>query len=610
MDAATGQVGPADPGLDEHVARALVEVPDVEPEQSPLLKAEIVKLFPERTDLHPRALLSPIVSSIVPTPCLTLNRVRIRQSGFPPRRDMQGPRELLALVVELSFSYDGQVVKQRGGAILTRIDGEQIVRIPRRQDLEAAALHTLDSYGFKPFCDAGYGYYLQLVGVDRDSPALFVAGKPATPDQMTALAQAMAPELREAGWEVQVDPYVVPVDFAEGSWEADVTESSGLDWFSVNLGVIVDGERFDLRPILLKFLEIVSKEDWEWFLKGTDAQSLMVPLPDGRQARMPVARTRMMLNALHDLFAVHESGRIAAAAAPILADLGDQTWLSWRGGDAMKDIGRRLRDFKGLASVPAPAGLKANLRPYQLEGLSWLDFLAEYGFSGILADDMGLGKTVEALAHILAVKDAGKLDRPCIVVAPTSLMPNWQAEAAKWAPSLKVLTLHGPARSAHFDKMGEHDLVLTTYALLARDQDALLNQEFSLAILDEAQNIKNPKTATAHIACRLSAKRRLCMTGTPMENHLGELWSLFRFLMPGFLGSEAQFRKTFRTPIESQSDPTAREALRRRIRPFLLRRTKDEVAQDLPTKTEIVERLELDGPQRDLYETVRLAMHD
>jgi SNF2 family DNA or RNA helicase len=237
-----------------------------------------------------------------------------------------------------------------------------------------------------------------------------------------------------------------------------------------------------------------------------------------------------------------------------------------------------------------------------------MQFLREYGFGGILADDMGLGKTIQTLAHILAEKEAGRLDAPALVVAPTSLMGNWQAEAARFAPGLRVLMLHGKDRKVSFDQVGSADLVLTTYALLGRDEPALRRHRYHLLILDEAQYIKNSRSKAAQTVRLLDAAHRLCLTGTPVQNHLGELWSQFHFLMPGLLGDDKQFNTVFRKPIEQRGDVQRKDLLARRLKPFMLRRTKDKVATELPPKTEIVLPVELDGGQRDLYETVRLAM--
>jgi SNF2 family DNA or RNA helicase len=291
-----------------------------------------------------------------------------------------------------------------------------------------------------------------------------------------------------------------------------------------------------------------------------------------------------------------------------LAELEQAAQLRWMGGERLRELGRKLDGFGGIRQVEVPAGLQAILRPYQQAGLAWMQFLREYEFGGILADDMGLGKTIQTLAHILAEKNAGRLDAPALVVAPTSLMGNWQLEAARFAPGLRVLLLHGKERAALFDQIDGTDLVLTTYALLGRDEQSLRRHRYHLLILDEAQYIKNSRSRAAQVACLLNARHRLCLTGTPVQNHLGELWSQFHFLMPGLLGEEKAFNAGFRKPIEQHGDNLRKELLVRRVKPFMLRRTKDKVATELPPKTEIVLPVELAAAQRDLYETVRLAM--
>ena len=249
------------------------------------------------------------------------------------------------------------------------------------------------------------------------------------------------------------------------------------------------------------------------------------------------------------------------------------------------------------------------MRPYQADGLSWLSFLREVGLGGILADDMGLGKTVQALALIAAEKAEGRLDRPALVIAPTSLMANWRLEAEKFAPNLKVLTLHGLDRKQRFAAIADSDLVLTTYPLIGRDKDVLKGEIWSLLFLDEAQTIKNPDATTTRLIRELNARQRFALTGTPLENHLGELWSLFNVVSPGFLGDRAWFSNAFRTPIEKHGDKERARQLARRVKPFLLRRTKNQVASELPPKTEMVERIEMEREQRDIYKSIRLAMH-
>jgi SNF2 family DNA or RNA helicase len=223
---------------------------------------------------------------------------------------------------------------------------------------------------------------------------------------------------------------------------------------------------------------------------------------------------------------------------------------------------------------------------------------------------MGLGKTAQTLAHIAVEHVAGRLDRPALIVVPTSLVANWVSETAKFVPSLRVLVWHGLDRHAKRQAIADAQLVVTTYAVLARDLASLRAFEWHLVVLDEAQAVKNPDAKAARAVRALNARHRLCLSGTPVENNLAELWSQFAFLMPGLLGDRRQFTSRFRTPIEKNGDPARRGLLARRLQPFVLRRTKSEVAADLPRKTEIVQRVALDGDQRDLYETIRVAMHE
>ena len=300
--------------------------------------------------------------------------------------------------------------------------------------------------------------------------------------------------------------------------------------------------------------------------------------------------------------------RAEAASLAAFAEAlgGNVAWAA--SASRLIELGDRLRLKHGLTPVTPPASFAAQLRPYQQEGLAWLNFLRETGFGGALADDMGLGKTVQALAFLAHEKAEGRLQKPVLIVSPTSVMPNWQAEAARFTPNLSVLALRGTERKALFSQIGQHDIVLTTYPLLARDHEHLLAESYHAAILDEAQAIKNPKTSIALLAHRIDAAHRFALTGTPLENNLGEIWSLFEFLSPGLLGDEKTFRRVFRTPIEKHNDREAQSFLSRRLKPFMLRRTKEAVATELPAKTEIVEYVQLQGTQRDLYESVRMLM--
>jgi non-specific serine/threonine protein kinase len=263
------------------------------------------------------------------------------------------------------------------------------------------------------------------------------------------------------------------------------------------------------------------------------------------------------------------------------------------------NLKEKIHNFQEIEQLEQPANLQATLRPYQLEGLSFLNFLREYGFGGILADEMGLGKTLQTLALLQHMKERG-LPGPHLIVVPTSVLPNWQRETQKFLPDMKHLIIYGSRREGLFKEIPSCDLVLTTYALLRRDLEDLNKYEYHSVILDEAQNIKNPNTITARSVRKLKSKFRVCLSGTPIENNLLELWSLFEFLMPGFLGSQNAFQKGFIKPIKD-GDEESMEHLRTRVRPFIMRRSKVDVAKDLPPKVENVHYAALVDEQKELY---------
>ncbi len=381
------------------------------------------------------------------------------------------------------------------------------------------------------------------------------------------------------------------------------------DWFDLDLGVIIDGQRTSLVEPLVRLIADRPNLREELRLLGDD-QRVALSIDERHMLPVPVPRLRAWLGPLFEFARDHgnhhELPRLSRLNAAALVDL-EQLPSHWLGGEKLRELGRRLSNFSGIAeALPAP-GFTATLRSYQQLGLNWLQFLRSYGLAGILADDMGLGKTVQTLAHLHLEKAAGRADRPSLVVLPTSLIANWRSEAQQFTPGLKMLTLHGPERSTLFAEMANADVILTTYPLLVRDQEALLAQEYHLLVLDEAQFVKNPKAQSHRVARQLKARHRLSLTGTPLENHLGELWAQYNFLLPGLLGDVRRFAVNFRSPIEKYGDNERRQQLAERVRPFLLRRTKEQVLTELPPKTEIIRWVELGGGQRDLYESLRLA---
>jgi SNF2 family DNA or RNA helicase len=252
-------------------------------------------------------------------------------------------------------------------------------------------------------------------------------------------------------------------------------------------------------------------------------------------------------------------------------------------------------------TCPPLGPLEEVLRPYQRQGVAWLQFLRDNRFGGILADEMGLGKTLQTLAFIHAGHTNRKLSGPVLIVCPTSLVFNWVAEAKKFTPGLKVVALHGTGRHERFEDIAGSDLVITSYALIRRDAERYRELDFDTLVLDEAQHIKNRQTQNAQAVKAIRTGYRLVLTGTPMENSVLDLWSIFDFLMPGYLGSATDFRERYELPITRDKDEGVQARLGRRLRPFILRRLKTEVAKDLPAKLEQVSFCELTDDQAEIY---------
>ncbi|MCB9030713.1 MAG: DEAD/DEAH box helicase [Deltaproteobacteria bacterium] len=261
----------------------------------------------------------------------------------------------------------------------------------------------------------------------------------------------------------------------------------------------------------------------------------------------------------------------------------------------------KFKNFTKIAPIKISKNFKGKLRPYQKEGVYWLNFLYEFGFGGILADEMGLGKTVQTLAFLQHLKDQGN-NSPVLIVVPTSIITNWLYEARKFTPNLSVLVMHGPERKSLFRDISDYDIVITSYTLLRIDKQRLSQHDYSYVILDEAQNIKNEQAATTKAAKSLSSDRYVALTGTPTENRPLELWSIMDFLMPGYLGSKEFFKKHFEKPIlNAESGNEVAGFLRSRVRPFILKRKKIEVEKDLPPKLETTIHVEMTQSQRALY---------
>ncbi|SFU96713.1 Helicase conserved C-terminal domain-containing protein [Methylobacterium sp. 174MFSha1.1] len=604
LDPGAGLVGPIELGLPAHIAAALADAPPLPAASAHALNAALAERVPGLSVRLPEPPRETIVDT-APVPVLRLTQIEIPPPFFyygkPP------PPEALRLAA-LSFRY-GPVTVPFGDmrARPTRLSGGRLFVVERDAPAEQRAVARLLAHGLSPVQEKRPN-----LGPRHARDFVPDAGEEA----WTALQAETLPALKAAGFEIVTDPsFRGRVLYPDAAVEFEIHESTGIDWLELDLGVEIEGERI---PLAEPVAALLARPDFT--IESIDersAEPVMVPLGDGRMLALPGARLKPILLALRELSlggGAGEGGRLRlglvdAATLAALERMSQAAMLAWRGGESLRAMGRMLLAEGGIPQVTPPETFRATLRPYQAEGLSWLAFLREAGLGGILADDMGLGKTVQALALIAREKAQARLDRPALVIAPTSLMANWRREAERFAPDLRVLVLHGQGRREHFDAIDGHDLVLTTYPLVARDHAVLSAQDWHLLILDEAQTIKNPDATTTQLIHGLSARHRFCLSGTPLENNLAELWSLFSFACPGLLGERKAFARTWRTPIEKHGDAERGRLLARRIKPFLLRRTKEEVARDLPPKTEITEEVEMGEAQRALYESIRLAMH-
>ncbi|MBT2341519.1 MULTISPECIES: DEAD/DEAH box helicase [Pseudomonas] len=595
LDVARGELGPLAYEMDDGLAGHLCLAPEIPARHAGLFSHRLNAL--DRQIPPPKELTERVIDDVEPQPVLTLGSY-ISYSHW-----RSAPEHRAAL----TFTYDGHVAHEKASTEVSILSGTETLRIQRKPEAEQALRKVLRKFGFKR--------------ASRQSLALAdsVGERLQLPDDAAWLAfvDKGLEQLRAANWQIDIEDgfhfNLQPVD----ALYADIEESPGREWFDLQLGIIVNGERRSLLPILLNLLRTNAQMmDPAYLDQRKDDQLMLIDLNGGKlmagpgvKVALPYGRVKPLMATLGELYMKEHRGdsiRLNAFDAARLDAL-DGMPLEWNGGERLRTFAKRLRESTHV-HVPAPEGLMAVLRPYQLEGLNWMQTLGELEVGGILGDDMGLGKTLQTLAHLLCEKQAGHLDIPALAVMPTSLIPNWLDEAARFTPQLKVLALHGAARQKDFASLAQYDLVLTTYALLSRDLKVLQPQAWSVLILDEAQNIKNPTSKAAQAARELKAWQRLCLTGTPLENHLGELWSLFHFLLPGWLGDSKTFNRDYRTPIEKHGNSERMRHLAARIKPFLLRRKKEQVATELPPKTEIVHWVDLGDGQRDVYETVRVAM--
>ena len=480
------------------------------------------------------------------------------------------------LVFQPIFTYKGFETKAADRDNIIIPDGDKILIVKRNTEAEEAFLKKLEGLH-----------------------SLFVR-----PNENTSLVLKGADVLRNNWFFLFVDAMKdmkVPVygfealrnfRFNTARPNTHIHVSSGLDWFDAKVEIEFGDQRVgidDIKKALVNKQSFVQLHDGtlgilpdEWLKR----YSLLFKVGDGRSNQLRLSKYHMSV--IDDLY-----------------ENRDETELSFE----LDEKFERLREFKNIPEIPAPIELQPILRPYQTSGYQWLNYLNDVGWGGILADDMGLGKTVQALSMLHHYKEStGSLK--AIVVCPTTLIYNWKNEVEKFTPSLGWHIHHGSMRSRNAEDLQKNNIVITTYGTLRSDIQMLLKINFDYVILDESQAIKNPSSKVTRAACLLNAKNRLCMSGTPLQNNTFDIFAQMNFLNPGLLGNMEFFRNEFATPIDKFGEQEQKEHLRKLLYPFILRRTKEQVAKDLPEKTETILFCEMEKEQRKIYDAYRNSYRD
>lgn len=414
------------------------------------------------------------------------------------------------------------------------------------------------------------------------------------------------PVWQQEGWRISIAPQFRHHFVATTQWRVAV-ERDTQGRYALSLTTRIGKETTNLLPRLIDDISAHAERYSAEALESAGEGSVL-SLGDDRRVVIPLALLRPLLEHLLELFDQPRLDKLGRLALPVnqaerLHTLREALEVYWHDPHRVA-LPQQQLSLDESVLTHAYDGLNATLRDYQLQGVAWWRSLARRELGGILADDMGLGKTLQTLAFILQEKNSGRLHQPVLVVAPTSVIYNWQREVERFTPTLSCQVLHGPGRMDVLQATPTPDIFVTSYALAHRDLATWQSVRLSYLVLDEAHMIKNANTKLAKALRQFTAEHRFCLTGTPLENHLGELWSLFEFMMPGSLGNEPQFKRLYRIPIEKRRDEARAAALLRRIAPHLLRRKKADVARELPPKTEMVIHIAMGEAQGEFYEAL------
>lgn len=481
------------------------------------------------------------------------------------------------LVFQPIFTYKGFETKPTDRETLTIPDGDKILIVHRNKEQEEKFIARLESL------------HSQFVRTNDNSGNLVLKGSDVLRNNWFFLFVDAMKDMKVPVYGFEA---LKNFRFNTARPSTHIHVSSGLDWFDAKVEIEFDNQRVgidDIKKALLNKQSFVQLGDGtlgilpdEWLKR----YSLLFKVGDGRSDRLRLSKYHMSV--IDELY-----------------ENRDEKELSFE----LDEKFERLREFKHIPEIAPPAILQPILRPYQASGFQWLNYLNDVGWGGILADDMGLGKTIQALSMLHHYREAnGSLK--AIVICPTTLIYNWKNEVNKFTPSLTWHIHHGSVRSRSAEELEKFNIIITTYGTLRSDIQLLLKIAFDYVVLDESQAIKNPASKVTKAACLLTAKNRLCMSGTPLQNNTFDIFAQMNFLNPGLLGTMEFFRNEFATPIDKFGEQEQKEHLRKLLYPFILRRTKEQVAKDLPEKTETILFCEMDKEQRKIYDAYRNSYRD
>ena len=480
------------------------------------------------------------------------------------------------LVFQPIFSYKGFETKANDKNTITIPDGDKILIVHRNKEAEQRFIDSLEAL-HSQFIRPQEGNSLILRGADVLRNNWFFLFVDAMKEQKVSVY----------GFEALRN-----FRFNTARPSTHIHVSSGLDWFDAKVEIDFEGQRVgiaDIKKALAAKQSFVQLGDGtlgilpdEWLKK----YSLLFKVGEGKVDKLRLSKYHMSV-----IDELYENKEIAELTFSL-----DEKF-------------ERLREFKNIPEIPAPESLQSILRPYQTAGYQWLSYLNDVGWGGILADDMGLGKTIQALTMLQYYKTStGNIK--AIVVCPTTLIYNWENEIRKFTPSLTWQIHHGSMRSRDMDALQKANIIITTYGTLRSDIQVLMKINYDYVVLDESQAIKNPSSKVTKAACLLNAKNRVCMSGTPLQNNTFDIFAQMNFLNPGLLGTMEFFRNEFATPIDKFGEQEQKDHLRKLLFPFILRRTKEQVAKDLPEKTETILFCEMEKEQRKIYDAYRNSYRD